>query len=547
MNERAKLSGRQMMKRLCQCIGLASLILVMNYGELLGGGAEVRMHVPYPVTGICLAQIADILLLGLGLFGVLMFAARTTYYPWVRLMVMMLAPPYLLERTRTEVPFGLTDGVILLLGVVWAALLLLLLLRSPRGYQRVIRVGDAVGVFLAIFAIGSIVQLLWLTTWRPGPQEITPTWRASSQGAREHPRVVWVLFDELSYDQVFEHRAHDLELPNFDALRAQSTLYTNMQPVGLKTVKVVPSLLTGTAIDDFRYGLNNSFKVHYTGVHGWHTLDGNGTIFHDAERAGWRTAVVGWYNPYCTIYRSALDSCYWTNLDRTDGDMAQSYSMWRNTAQPLQGLAFQLFSPGLADRRSCDFDVQQRLKTYLDLQQHAMDVLKQDQADFIFLHLPIPHSPNIWSRVNGEYASGCGSSYLDNLALADRMLGSVMASLQQSPRWKDTTVIVQGDHSWRVMIWDWLPAWTTDDDQASRGKFDSRPALLIHNAGQTEGLTDGRALSLLFVHEALEDVLRGKAPEPVKQREEPSTSVQSAVRQVWLDRAYPAITTRALQ
>ncbi|HTW47994.1 MAG TPA: sulfatase-like hydrolase/transferase [Acidobacteriaceae bacterium] len=520
-----------MLKRLCECIGLASLILVVNYGDLLGGGADVRMHVPYPLTGICLAQIADILLLGLVLFGVLAFAARTTYYSWVRLMVMILAPPYLLERTRTVSPLTLTDGVILILGVVWVALLLLLLLRFPLWYRRVIRLGDAVGVFFAVFALCSIVQLVWVMVWRPGPQQIKAAWNKGAQPPRDHPRVVWVLFDELSYDQLFEHRAHDLALPNFDALRAESTLYTNMQPVGLKTVKIVPSLFTGAVIDDFRYGFNNTFKVHYEGVHGWHPLDGNGTIFQDAQRDGWRTAAVGWYNPYCTIYRSALDSCYWTNLDRTDGDMAQRYSVWRNTVRPFQGLVIQLFSPALADRMSCDFDVRQRLQTDLNLNQHALDLLKQDQADFIFLHLPIPHSPNIWSRVNDDYARGCGSSYLDNLALADRTLGALMSTLQQSPRWKDTTVIVQGDHSWRIMLWNWLPAWTDEDDQASRNVFDPRPALLIHNAGQTQAQTDGRALSLLFVHGALEDALHGKPVEPVRQPQGSAAPGQAVVRQ----------------
>jgi len=521
-----------MLKRLGQCFGLASLILVVNYGDLLGGGADRRMHVPYPLTGICLAQIADILLLGLGLFAVLSFAARTTYYSWVQLMVIMLAPPYLLERTRTVSPVTLTDGVILIFGVIWAALLLLLLVRFPLGYKRVIRVGDAVGVFFAIFGICSIAQLVWVMAWRPGPQQIKAAWNNGPQPPREHPRVVWVLFDELSYDQLFDHRAHDLELPNFDALRAQSTLYTNMQPIGLKTVKVVPSLFSGIVIDDFRYGFDNALKVHYQGAHGWHGLDGSGTIFHDANQAGWRTAAVGWYNPYCTVYRTALDSCYWTNLDRTDGDMAQRYSLWRNTARPFQNLGIQLVSPELADRRSCDFDVRQRLQTHLNLQQHAIEVLKEDQADFIFLHLPIPHSPNIWSRVNDDYARGCGSSYMDNLALADRTLGSVMGILQQSPRWKDTMVIVQGDHSWRIMLWDWLPAWTEEDDQASRGEFDSRPALLIHNAGQTQAETDGRALSLLFVHDALEDVLHGKAVQPATQRPSHSAPVPAVVRRV---------------
>jgi hypothetical protein len=78
--------------------------------------------------------------------------------------------------------------------------------------------------------------------------------------------VVWVIFDELSYNQVFEHRAHDLTLPHFDALKQMSTVFTNVQPVGYRTVKIVPSLLTGKVVDDYRFRFNNSFVVHEEGV-----------------------------------------------------------------------------------------------------------------------------------------------------------------------------------------------------------------------------------------------------------------------------------------
>ena len=37
-----------------------------------------------------------------------------------------------------------------------------------------------------------------------------------------HQRVVWLLFDEMSYDQVFVHRFPGLELPNLDKLRGES-------------------------------------------------------------------------------------------------------------------------------------------------------------------------------------------------------------------------------------------------------------------------------------------------------------------------------------
>ena len=57
-----------MLKKLCQSLGLASLILVTNYGDLLGGGADVRMHTPFPLAQLCFAHIADLLILALFFF-----------------------------------------------------------------------------------------------------------------------------------------------------------------------------------------------------------------------------------------------------------------------------------------------------------------------------------------------------------------------------------------------------------------------------------------------------------------------------------------------
>ena len=499
-----------MLKKLCQCIGLSSLILVMNYGDLLGGGADVRMHVPFSLTGICLAQIADILLLGLVLFAILAPLQRTRFYPLVRLGLAIVVPPYLIARMRAEFPFPILDGFLLLGAVIWATVLLVLLLKFNAHYRRLIRFGDAVGIFFFIFAVCSIAQLCFVMTWKPGPQQHTVAWAHTAQPPRQHPLLVWIIFDELSYDQVFEHRAKDLALPNFDALRNQSTLFTDVQPIGYKTVKIIPSLLTGHTIDDYRFGFRNSFKVHYTGVHGWHTVNGTNTVFADAQKAGWRTSAVGWYNPYCTLYAGSIEDCYWMNLDRIDGNMSQRSSFWRNTWSPLQQVVREIKAPERADRDTCTYDVRQRLKTHLDLNQHATQVLHTDQADFVFLHIGVPHSPNIWSRIDDNYTQFCDSSYIDNLALADRILGDTMKTLQASPRWKDTSVIVQGDHSWRINLWDWLPAWTDEDDAASRSGFDPRPAVIVHQAGQTQPQTNATPWSLLNVHSIIENVLHNQ-------------------------------------
>jgi hypothetical protein len=505
------IKDHQLLKKFAQCFGLASLILVINYGDLLGGGADVRMHVPFPLVGIAAAQVADIFIVALVLLAILAPLKRTPrIYPWARLVLAILAPPYLIERMRLLFPFAVPSGFIVLTLAIWAAVLLLLLLKFNRWYREVMRIGDAVGIFLFIFACCSVVQLLFVMLWKPGPQQHTVAWATQPQPPRVHPKIVWVLLDELSYDQVFEHRARNLNLPNFDALRAQSTLFTDAQQVGSRTVKVVPSLLTGHGVDDTRFTFENKLRVHYTNVHGWHPLDGWGTVFGDAKKQGWRTAVVGWYNPYCTIYAGTIDDCYFMNLDRIDGDMAQRASFWRNTYQPLAQVVREVKAPERADKDSCNVDVRQRLKTHLDLQKHAEQVLATDQADLIFFHFSVPHSPNIWSRITDNYTTYCDSSYLDNLALADRILGSVMKQLQSSPRWKDTTVIVEGDHSWRMYLWDSMPAWTDEDDAASRNGFDPRPAMIIHTAGETTPGTVSTPWSLLNVHTVIEQVLHGQ-------------------------------------
>jgi hypothetical protein len=504
-----------MLKKFGQCLGLSSMLLVMSYGDLLGGGYDVRMHVPFALNGVVWAQLTDIVLLGVLLFAVIGPLSCTRVYPWVRLLLTIVVPPYLILLIRSEIPLPLTDAVMLLMAVGWAAAVVLLWMRFKQAYRRLMRLGDFVGIFFAVFCLCSMAQLLWVLRWKPGPHQHTAAWATSGQATvqppRDHPRLVWIVFDELSFDQVYGHRAGDLSLPNFDALRNESTVFSDAQPIGDRTVDILPSLLSGQVINGFNLTLDNRFLVHHKGKHGYRQLTGADTVFGDAQRDGWRTAAVGWYNPYCTIYAGTIDDCYWMNLDRLDGPMAQDASFWSNVGAPLRQAAEQMIAPSRADEEICTYGVRQRTKTFVDLEDHAAQVLKTDQADFVFLHLPVPHSPNIWSRASGSFTQQCGSSYLDGLALADRTLGSLVAILKSSPRWKDTTLIVQGDHSWRIYLWDGQPAWTDEDAQASRTGFDPRPAVIIHHAGQTQAEVQAMPWSLTQVHAFVEQVLRGGA------------------------------------
>jgi Sulfatase len=503
-----------MLKKLGQCLGLASILLVMSYGDLLGGGYDARMHVPFALHGIVWAQLTDIVLLGLLLFAVIGPLSRTRAYPWVRLLLTIAVLPYLILLTRSEISPALTKNLVLLIAIFWTAFVQLLWIRFKEAYRKLMRVGEFFAAFLMVFCLCSILQLLWILRWKPGPHQQMATWATNAQSARElpvreHPRLVWIVFDELSYDQVFEDRADGLALPNFDALRSESTVFTDAQPIGDHTVKILPSLLSGHVIDKYNFTFDNRLRVRDLGTQGYTLLNGSGTVFADAQKNGWRTAAVGWYNPYCTIYEGAIDDCYWMNLDRMDGPMAPDASFWGNVWSPLRQAGEQIVWPARADENICTYAVRQRTRTYVDLEAHAAQILKSDQADFVFLHLPVPHSPAIWNRARGGYAQRCGGSYLDNLALADRELGSIVETLKSSPRWKDTTLIVEGDHSWRLWLWNDQPGWTAEDREASQAGFDPRPAVIVHHAGQTQPQVNDTPWSLINVHTIVEEVLHG--------------------------------------
>ena len=85
----------------------------------------------------------------------------------------------------------------------------------------------------------------------------------------------------------------------------------------------------------------------------------------------------------------------------------------------------------------------------------------------------------------------------------------MLKELEAQPRWAATTMIVQGDHSWRTKMWRPLPGWSAEDERISHGgEWDPRPVLMIHAAGQESGKTVSAATSLMYVHDFVAGQIR---------------------------------------
>jgi hypothetical protein len=336
--------------------------------------------------------------------------------------------------------------------------------------------------FSILFVVPELAYLAYCTRGQETWGFDHPKQLASADG----PRIVWIIFDELSEEQLYDHRTAGLALPNFDRLRAESIEFSNLEPAGYFTRLVIPSILSGRYASKMRSTSHGNLELYFSDTRGWEPFDASRSIFATARNLGWTTGVVGWDIPYCRLLAGSVDSCYWSNqYPIIDGsDMDPRLGAFTNASLPL----LKWMHAVVPDKKSQIGYYEKnwvlpQTRDYHSVMEHALALARDPAIRFKFIHLPIPHQPPIYDRKTRAF-TGQGS-YLDNLALADVALGQLLDVLTNSPKWSKTTLIVGGDHSWRLA--EWRPhQWTAEDQAASKGLFDTRPALVVHISGELD-------------------------------------------------------------
>ncbi len=380
-------------------------------------------------------------------------------------------------------------------------------------YEPALKFLSTLLAFLSIPGAVLLCQAIWFG-WQARHVNEHGQWHPGNHVAitQTKPRIIWVLLDELSYRQVYGSRFPGLRLPAFDALAQQATVFTNVKPAGYMTEVVVPQLLTGQPEDLVRSSARGELLLHDPGAPGWREFNQHHTVFQDALVAGYRTAVVGWYIPYCRVMPQVLDTCFWTFNTPVQNAMQPRAGVWSNMLQPLELIA-ENGVPQRALGSIVDLPGPQRdkklghIEDYERLSTAADAVLADRTAGFVLLHLPIPHAPGIYDRAKDELTEA-PASYLDNLALADRYLAHIRSVLERTGQWNTSTLLVMGDHSWRGPMWRPTPDWTAEDEAASHGgQFDTRPFYVVRLAGQQSGVRIGTPFPALATRGLLDALL----------------------------------------
>ncbi|MEI7937155.1 MAG: sulfatase-like hydrolase/transferase [Verrucomicrobiota bacterium] len=290
---------------------------------------------------------------------------------------------------------------------------------------------------LAFVALGRVLLVSFGLHRLPQPFDEPPLAPLNALRAGQ-PRVVWVIFDETDQRLAFEQRPPGLQTPEFDRLRHESLSATNAYPPGTDTIESVPGLLTGFRVSAAvpRNASELELTLADTGqVIAWNKLP---SVFDTAREMGINTAVVGWYHPYSRVLGRSLNYCSW---------YPSPYY------QPVRALTL-----GQAMHNS--FGV---MAWNLHYRQLYTDICRASLADsvsvatnvtygLVFLHLAPPHWPGVFNPATGRFTLLDMSrvrAYFNNLALADRTLGTLRRAMEDSGQWDKSWVIVSSDHSWR--------------------------------------------------------------------------------------------------
>jgi Sulfatase len=497
------------LKTIIQGCGAAMLLMISHLAALVSPYHSVLYHSVLPMRSVVWGTLID--LAALSILAALLFTYLQRSQTGLRTLVWLLIAARLAHTVvgnlvamlRWDLP-RLTPATVLIVTLAGA---LAWWLRPP-AYRAAVR-GLLVLLLLAgCTAVWMVPELLYqgLQAQRTDPL-VTVTHPAMASDQRDSAarggRIVWLLFDELSYNQTFEHRYPGLALPAFDRFRRRSVVFSDLQSTGFATDLVIPAFLLGKPVEKIRSDLDGEPMLQLAGSNRWQAFDAHAALFFDAQRLGWTTGVVGWFNPYCRILGGTLDYCFWRMGDGELGGTISTKSFLENAISPFQSMVWEL-------ERKPGFTQQAHAADLAAIMPAATALIRDQSIRFVFIHLPVPHLPGIYDRRTGTLrASG---TYIDNLALSDRVLAELMRNLKATPLASKTTVIICSDHSWRIPVWRSKPLWTKEDEAASHGHFDTRPVLMIHFPGQRAEHDVTAPFEEIRIHEIIESMLRGQEP-----------------------------------
>lgn len=504
------LSWGSMVRDAVTCLSLANLWFIRVWQETLAikdGQAALLVHVPGRTDN--LATVAAVFLLALLFFGVVRFSRKYLHRNSFRSLrflslALILVPLNGFRAILSTQPalgakgkylksplLELVSAHTLVLIVIPLSLVLLWFLWTTQ--TMVIKVCVVALISLFPFCIFTIGQSLLAAIRYSGQPAMDLPSAPKLSNPKTIPRVVWAIWDEWDYRLTYKDRPAKLEMPAIDRLTSESLTATNAYSPAMDTGTSLPSLLTGHRMRM----VENSEPAHFSAeeVEGLDRVSWKETpnIFSATRRAGYNSAVIGWYLPYCRMFNTFVTDCAWWPMP------TQATSRGNSFAGLIYGDTRSLFETDSLSPFGQSLAVKQKTEVTKGFLARAERAVTDPETGFVFLHVPVPHAPHSYNRFTGKFDEKNNPlrGYVDSLALLDKMAGTLRDDMERAGLWDKTVVIFSADHPFRIA-------------EAIDGKRDPRVPVLIHFPGETTSTPYGRPMHTIVTAQFVLAVVRGE-------------------------------------
>ena len=501
-------------KEFLASLSLANLCFLNVWIELGSTEHDYYRKLP-PSANMIKATAALVVLVGITMWGFIA-AARRTHVVWTKVLAYVpicfaLVLALNVCKTSITTPAGQLPefsnwiAVAILFGL--ACLTFWLAWQKERWLTRTLTAG-----LLILFPLFPILvgQSIWIHFNRSARGSFADRTSQPSQASRR-TRLVWMIFDEWDYRLTFRARPKGLVLPAIDRLSRESFNATHAVGGGYGTANAMPSMLVGRRVVDSQTSGPAELLLRFEGAGDFVGWSSQPSLFSKIRDAGWTTSVVGWYHPYCRVLGTQLDYCGWqpgaSIYDRDEYARNPTFLEAGNAILDRQVSKIPLVNRFDIVRRDLNKRHLQSLE-YTQIRNAAFATL--GTTDFVMVHWPVPHPYGIYDRSRGALRSDTRQTYLDNLALVDKIISDFRSLLEERKQWDNTTLVLTSDHSLRVHEWNQPRLWSAEEAAATGNTRSAHVPFLIKLSGQTRPVTYEKPFSILLTHDLLVAMTRGE-------------------------------------
>ena len=307
--------------------------------------------------------------------------------------------------------------------------------------------------FLNIFFIANIINIYLLIEDDP-IQRLTATQQEMARtplNANNKPKNIYFLvFDELSYQYLYEDSEVKEKFASIKKLASDSTNYHLAFAPGSSTMQSMPSYIAGMKLNKVQV-VNNKIVSANTGGSVEDVIFSAANIFKTAKALGYKTALIGWYHDYCSFLYQDLDYCRAYSLYKHT-PLIDEFSLLNPIATNLGLLPYQKPFWYLKSQAA----ISNQINTVKKSLQSSLHSINTHNPSFQLFHFSIPHTPFIYDGNDYIYRNDAYSQndiyYNKQLLLVDKIVGQLINELKVLDAYNSSTIILTSDHNYRAMF-----------------------------------------------------------------------------------------------